>query len=283
MKLFGIFSAFAISCITIAGCVSVQLSEEAKSVIVQSSGAPDCFSIERKTYTSPIVLSDPEVYRQNLITKIKNDAASMGADQVFVHNDEIPKKGISSIEVTFYTCLKVSAINESALEKICKHGYGQGCAEIAIRSQRVKDFPKMMDYFNKACKLSDKMACEWITNFQIKKEQFKKDCLRKDGESCFAAAKIADVEQSFSLMMTFLKQGCSYGHSECCFYSTFVQEEKERIKELQQNRYQQYMVDLQAETLRQQKISNAIAILNQTPKNCVSRKNFDDSVYTSCY
>jgi hypothetical protein len=152
----------------------------------------------------------------------------------------------------------------------------------------------MLAYFRKACALNQKSSCDWLGNFEKQKATLKSACIARDADSCFSAAKLADVETDFTLMMTFLKQGCSYGHSESCFYQNYAQEEKERIRDAGENRYMQYMANMQAESLRQQRFMATMAMLNYqsqvaaartqaAPKSvqCVSRKS-GTSVVTDC-
>jgi hypothetical protein len=264
----------------VVGCASVSLEDGAEKVTIAEAIDPKCLKIvDRELSQTQIGSLTPEDQDRKLLARAKNQAVNFGADQIVVGKQT---SGFMRdlMKVTYLACGPLGKVSDKTLEMSCNNDQPAACAQIAVRAQVNKEYAKMFDYFQRACKLSDKSSCDWLSNYEKKKADLKKTCIEKNGPSCFAAAKLADVEMDYSLMMTFLKQGCSYGHSESCFYQNYAQEERERRKE----KYQQYMLDLQEQTLRIQQVMTTMAILNQAPTstNCVSKINIDGSVFTNC-
>jgi hypothetical protein len=291
-----IFSSLAAVVIIfgLAGCTHIQLHDGADKVQVVEVAPESCIKLDESDLdAAPIECLNPGTARENLILKARNKAAVMGADKILVskHDHGFGNVGVA---VDFYSCGPVSGLSDKSLVKSCDLDEPEACAAIATREQTKGHHAKMLAYFRKACALNQKSSCDWLGNFEKQKATLKSACIARDADSCFSAAKLADVETDFTLMMTFLKQGCSYGHSESCFYQNYAQEEKERIRDAGENRYMQYMANMQAESLRQQRFMATMAMLNYqsqvaaartqaAPKSvqCVSRKS-GTSVVTDC-
>lgn len=290
MPLLRIF-LFLITGYILSACATIKLDPGAETVKILKTPPSSCLIIDTSYFDDPLIAATMnDGFSEYLIGNVKNEAFAIGADSAVMTKEGSRPLSNSKVRVQFFSCQPVTQLNDEALAYSCKNKQVVACVEMANRAQTAKDYAKMLDYFKKGCDLLDKPSCDWIDNFNNQKAKLKKLCIAKDRGSCFAAAKIADVEQDFSLMMTFLKQGCSYGHSESCFYETYsqqeklrIQEENERIKNYETRRYQEYMANLQEQTLRQMEIISTMAILNQRASNCVSRKNFDGSLSTHCY
>ncbi len=265
------------------GCVQAQLKPNAARVVVTKTAPDKSLLVGEKDFGAPIIaVLGQEKARVNLLTRVKNFAATNDYDLAYIQDE---KGNPPRVAVEDYSCKQLSEISDDMIEDACELEQPHACAEVGKRAQKSNSHVKMLEFFKRACKLSDKASCEWLDGYNQHKAKLKKACIAKDAESCFAAALLSDVEADYTLMVTFLKQGCSYGHSESCFYQNYAQEEKERIKEERSAQYQRYMANLQAETLRQQRIIATMSVLNSLPRtqNCVSRKQFDGSVATSCY
>ncbi|PIS09757.1 MAG: hypothetical protein COT73_13020 [Bdellovibrio sp. CG10_big_fil_rev_8_21_14_0_10_47_8] len=268
-----------------ASCAQIQLRDGAEKIKIVESVSPSCMQIgEGKVGTTIGDFFESKDTQEQVVEKAKNAALDLGAHEVIFRNEKTSLLGVRTVYTEYYSCQPLQGWTEDNLDAACDYEYGVACAEISKRSQELGSYSKMKVYIEKACKYRHQPSCEWLKGYVSYKAKLKKSCLAKDGEACFAAAKLEDVDQDTTLMMTFLKQGCSYGHSESCFYKTYVEEKREQDKESRDIRYRQYMVNLQSETLRRQRIANTLAVLNQIPKttNCTSRKNFDGSVSTVC-
>ena len=293
----------------------------------------NCITYTSKDFTSSIYLSPKNSYYEDpintkediipfvkkrnaeLITAIKLHANEIEADTVALESqDPVSEKDVvlgpnsnpnikkeKTVSAEYYICKKqLSVLSENLLEKLCDSNNAHACIELAERSRLQDKFYLMRNYIQKACHLNDKNSCKWVADYEAKKKQLKADCINHNGNSCLAAARASDIEGDVTLMMTFLKQGCGYKHSECCFYLNYTNEVREQENIQRKNRElanQQYMIKLQQEgneiskqinntlsfmtTLQQQQI-NQNRQYSPNKMSCTTTKDYFGTVHTNC-
>lgn len=161
-------------------------------------------------------------------------------------------------------------LSPQELQNACKENRSV-CVHSLKEAVKRSDFGNVI-YLNRLlCSLDDKDSCKWLGNFKKWTDKLKSDCLKKVGSSCLTAAVMADFDNNNVLMATYLKQGCSYNHSESCFYYNLELEMREAIKNAKADRervsdraYREYIIATQRQHSRQ--IDDLISALQRQNK-----------------
>lgn len=261
---------FIVFGLVLSGCALFETTKLEKP-IVTSNLEGTCFFIESKR------ISNTYFNDAGFILDAQQQAPSRASHMTMTSEDSI---GVSVRVGTakYFQCFSSYQEMMSYLRQLSLLEIQNACkADRNVCLYSLRDAVKRSDFGNMIylnrilCALEDKESCKWTASFKKWTDNLKSDCLKKVGSSCLTAAVMADFDNNNILMATYLKQGCSYNHSESCFYYNLELEMREAIKNAKADRervseraYREYVIATQHQYSRQ--INDLISAIQQQKK-----------------